>query len=174
MTYLNKITEIKSDTSLQVPILSICEKSSLSHYHKKKVRFLKNPEVVMIPTRNTFIPLFSDLWWNEIELQTMKNEAYAEMREYLYLNNCDIKQGIKKYSTINDSFSIDDTKLNTDTFLRDFSSSNKGTSNCSESRQAYHVNISQSYNINENDNYLSSILLCPIPKYVKKSIYIES
>ena len=77
----------------------------------KRTRFSQdNHTVITIPSRMELLSStessFSDLWYEPKEIYTFQNEAYNEMREHLYENNCDIKQGLMSLNQLQDRYNM--------------------------------------------------------------------
>ena len=69
----------------------------------KKVHFSLDNLIIIVPSRVDLMPSFSDLWWQDVELQIFQAEAYSQMRQYLHLNKCNIRQGLTSIGRIYES-----------------------------------------------------------------------
>ena len=60
----------------------------------KNVSFCNIVRVCLIPTRAEFMPMFNDLWWSVNDIDYFKNDAYLEMKSFLEINRCSLKEGM--------------------------------------------------------------------------------
>lgn len=64
---------------------------------RKKVRFSKTVRVVCIPCRSDFCTMSRySTWWSVADIDSFKEHAFEEMRQFITFHGCSIKDGLSR------------------------------------------------------------------------------